>query len=199
MPRLKRRAHALREIQTLAQMQEWALIATDEELLAGSDRKAHDSSGVDGIRLGPERIGGKRVLQLRETLVSDPMPAPNAPEIDFERLFDALKLTSDERKALESTLEHSLPEAAKSLGWTNAKLRNSLDRARRRVAKGDLKGQEAQFVRFSDASRRSLNPVYESRSKTGASTWNLTPLSEDDFASVMRAEFLQVTQTKASA
>jgi hypothetical protein len=146
----------------------------------------------------PERFGGKRLLQIDESRAIEPLPVRSAPEVDWKRLFDALKLSSDERIAIEASLESSLPDAAARLKWTGVKLRNTLDRARRRVAKGDLKGQESQFVKISTASRRSLNPAYESRSKTGASTWNLAPLSEADFADIMRREFLQVTQTKAS-
>ena len=146
----------------------------------------------------PLRIGGKRVLQLRETLAIEPLPAPNAPEVDFERLFDALKLNHDERKAIETTLDLSLAEAAAELRWTNTKLRNTLYRARRRIAKGNLAGRCDEFVRTTAASRQSLNPAYPTRSKTGDLTWNLVPLSENAFADVMRKEFLQVSETKAS-
>ena len=147
----------------------------------------------------PERFGGKRLLRINESRGIEPLPAPNAPEVDFERLFDALKLTSDERKALEASLESSLPEAAERLKWTGVKLRNTLDRARRRIAKGNLAGREAEYVKISASSRRSLNPAYPSRSESGALTWNLAPLSESNFAAIMRDELSQVSQKKASA
>jgi predicted DNA-binding protein (UPF0251 family) len=147
----------------------------------------------------PLRFGGKRLLQLDSTRPAEPLPSPNVPEVDWKRVFDELRLSEDERKAVESTLELTLQNAAERLGWTCTRLRNTLDRARRRIAKSNLAGQRDQFVGSAAGSKRSLNPAYKSHSESGGSSWNLVPLGEEDFASVMRDEVLQVTEIKPSA
>jgi len=145
------------------------------------------------------RIAGKPVFPLREVMAEAVCEAlEDVLDVNWPAIHSKLDLGSDEISLLECKKMGATPAiAAARLGWGRARLENVAKRLFRRIEHGrdSLLGRRDEFAGFRAASRRSLNPARR-ECIAGKKSWTLDRLDEENFASVMRAEHIQVKPLK---